>query len=40
MRKWSAAVGKSAYGLVTHLAGVIMLLDVGTAATEEQGQME
>ena len=34
--KWSAAVGKSAYGLVTHLAGSIMLLYVGRAATEEQ----
>ena len=33
--KWSAAVGKSAYGLVTHLAGSIMLLYVGRAATEE-----
>ena len=32
----SAAVGKSAYGLVTHLAGSIMLLYVGRAATEEQ----
>ena len=32
----SAAVGKSAYGLVTHLAGTIMLLYVGGAATEEQ----
>ena len=36
--KWSAAVGKSAYGLVPHLAGVIMLLDVGEAVTEEQGE--
>ena len=35
--KWSAAVGKSAYGLVTHLAGAIMLLYVGGAAAEEQG---
>lgn len=34
--KWSAAVGKSAYGLVTHLAGSIMLLYVGKAVTEEQ----
>ena len=34
--KWSAADGKSAYGLVTHLAGFIMLLYVGFAATEEQ----
>ena len=33
----SAAVGKSACGLVTHLAGPIMLLYVGRAATEEQG---
>lgn len=36
--KWSAAVGKSAYGLVTHLAGYIMLFYVGFAATEEQGE--
>ena len=34
--KWSAVVGKSAYGLVTHLGGSIMLLYVGFAATEEQ----
>lgn len=34
--KWSAVVGKSAYGLVTHLAASIMLLYVGRAATEEQ----
>ena len=32
----SAAVGESAYGLVTHLAGSIRLLYVGRAATEEQ----
>ena len=37
VEKWSAAVGKSAYGLVTHLAGFIVLLYVGFAATEEQG---
>lgn len=35
MANRSAAVGKSAYGLVTHLAGSIMLLYVGGAATEE-----
>ena len=34
--KWSAAVGKSAYGLVTHLARSIMLLYVGKAVTEER----
>ena len=35
--KWSAAVGKSACGLVIHLAGSIMLFYVGGAAAEEQG---
>ena len=35
--KWSAAVEKPPYGRHFHLAGVIMLLDVGVAATEEQG---
>ncbi|MEF2578190.1 MAG: hypothetical protein U0M54_09645 [Bacteroidales bacterium] len=35
MANRSAAVGKSAYGLVTHLAGSIMLLYVGGAAIEE-----
>ena len=36
----SAAVEKPPYGRHFHLAGVIMLLDVGGAATEEQGQKE
>ncbi len=36
----SAAVEKPPYGRHFHLAGFIMLLDVGTAATEEQGQRE
>ena len=36
----SAAVEKPPYGRHFHLAGFIMLLDVGGAATEEQGQME
>ena len=36
----SAAVEKPPYGRHFHLAGVIMLLDVGRAATEEQGQKE
>ena len=39
-RKWSAAVEKPPQGRHFHLAGFIMLLDVGTASTEEQGQME
>ena len=33
---WSAAVGKSAYGLVTHLAGVNMLHESGFAVIVEQ----
>ena len=36
----SAAVEKPPRGRHFHLAGVIMLLDVGGAATEEQGYME
>ena len=36
-RMWLAAVEKPPYGRHFHLAGVIMLLDVGAAATEEQG---
>ena len=36
----SAAVEKPPQGRHFHLAGVIMLLDVGRAATEEQEQME
>ena len=35
--KWSAAFEKPPQGRHFHLAGVIMLLDVGGAATEEQG---
>ena len=38
--KRSAAAEKPPQGRHFHLAGVIMLLDVGGAATEEQGQME
>ena len=33
---WSATVGKSAYGLVTHLAGVNMLHEAGFAVIVEQ----
>ena len=36
MGMWSAAVGKSACGLVTHLAGVNMLHEVGFAVIVEQ----
>lgn len=37
VKMWSAAVEKPPYGRHFHLAGVNMLLDVGAAATEEQG---
>lgn len=36
MEMWSAAVGKSAYGRHTYLAGVNMLHEAGFAATIEQ----
>ena len=36
MGMWSAAVGKSAYGRHTHLAGVNMLHEAGVAVVVEQ----